>query len=103
MKVQRIDVSVYRIPTDRPEADGTIAWDATTMALVNVAADLAYGFDIPLSSHTAPAIHAQIACAAPQISHIEYFYDHARIEQMLLRVCRNRWMGCYGRIHPGRV
>ena len=32
--VDRIDVSVYRIPTDFPESDGTFAWDATTMVLV---------------------------------------------------------------------
>jgi L-alanine-DL-glutamate epimerase-like enolase superfamily enzyme len=32
--IERLDVSVYRIPTDFPEADGTIAWDATTMVLV---------------------------------------------------------------------
>ena len=48
-----------------------------------MAADLAYGFDIPLSAHTAPALHAHVACAAPQIAHVEYFFDHARIEQML--------------------
>jgi L-alanine-DL-glutamate epimerase-like enolase superfamily enzyme len=47
------------------------------------AASLAYGFAIPFSAHTAPAIHAQAGCAAPQLSHVEYFYDHARIEQLL--------------------
>jgi L-alanine-DL-glutamate epimerase-like enolase superfamily enzyme len=47
------------------------------------AADLAYGFDVPFSAHTAPSIHAQIGCAAPQLAHVEYFYDHARIERML--------------------
>src|SRR5947209_2014507 len=31
--IEGIDVSVYRIPTDFPEADGTFAWDATTMVL----------------------------------------------------------------------
>ena len=30
---------MYRIPTDRPEADGTIAWDATTMLLVEAVAE----------------------------------------------------------------
>src|SRR5581483_11554430 len=30
---------VYRVPTDRPEADGTIAWDATTVVLVEAVAD----------------------------------------------------------------
>ncbi len=32
--IERIDVSAYRIPTDAPEADGTYAWDATTLVLV---------------------------------------------------------------------
>jgi L-alanine-DL-glutamate epimerase-like enolase superfamily enzyme len=33
-KVERIDVRAYRIPTDYPEADGTLAWDSTTIVLV---------------------------------------------------------------------
>lgn len=36
--VDRVDVGVYTIPTDAPEADGTIAWDATTMIIVQVRA-----------------------------------------------------------------
>lgn len=31
-------VSVYRVPTDAPEADGTLAWDSTTLVLVQVEA-----------------------------------------------------------------
>lgn len=38
-QIDHIDVSVYRIPTDFPEADGTFAWDATTMVLVEAHAD----------------------------------------------------------------
>lgn len=34
--VDSIDVQVYTIPTDAPEADGTIAWDSTTMVLVRI-------------------------------------------------------------------
>ena len=34
--VERVDVSVYTVPTDFPEADGTAEWDATTMVLVEV-------------------------------------------------------------------
>ena len=36
--VEKIDVAVYKIPTDGPEADGTYAWDSTTMVLVEVTA-----------------------------------------------------------------
>jgi L-alanine-DL-glutamate epimerase-like enolase superfamily enzyme len=32
--VERLDVSVYTVPTDVPESDGTAEWDATTMVLV---------------------------------------------------------------------
>ncbi|ABE64814.1 mandelate racemase/muconate lactonizing enzyme (plasmid) [Nitrobacter hamburgensis X14] len=34
--VERVRTRAFRIPTDKPEADGTIAWDATTLVLVEV-------------------------------------------------------------------
>ena len=36
--ITKLTVSAYTIPTDAPEADGTFAWDKTTMALVEVEA-----------------------------------------------------------------
>ena len=33
-RVDGVDVAVYRVPTDRPEADGTLSWDATTAVVV---------------------------------------------------------------------
>lgn len=36
-----------------------------------------------LSAHCAPSLHSQLACASLPLRHIEYFFDHARIEQML--------------------
>lgn len=41
--IECLDVSVYTIPTDAPEADGTYAWDATTLVLVEAAAGGARG------------------------------------------------------------
>jgi L-alanine-DL-glutamate epimerase-like enolase superfamily enzyme len=38
---------------------------------------------VPLSAHTAPAIHAHVGCAIAPLEHVEYFHDHARIEQLL--------------------
>ncbi|MDQ2817575.1 MAG: mandelate racemase [Candidatus Eremiobacteraeota bacterium] len=32
--IESVEVSAYRIPTDYPESDGTIAWDSTTLVLV---------------------------------------------------------------------
>jgi L-alanine-DL-glutamate epimerase-like enolase superfamily enzyme len=38
---------------------------------------------MPISAHTAPTLHAHPCCALAPAAHVEYFYDHARIEQML--------------------
>jgi L-alanine-DL-glutamate epimerase-like enolase superfamily enzyme len=32
--IERLAVSAYTIPTDRPESDGTLEWDSTTIVLV---------------------------------------------------------------------
>ncbi|MGW3509380.1 hypothetical protein [Streptomyces sp. NPDC000994] len=34
--VDRLDSAVYTVPTDGPEADGTFAWDSTTLVLATV-------------------------------------------------------------------
>jgi L-alanine-DL-glutamate epimerase-like enolase superfamily enzyme len=46
------------------------------------AAALAEAHHVPLSAHTAPAIHAHACCAVPAACHMEYFHDHVRIERM---------------------
>src|SRR5438105_11053244 len=33
--IERIDVSVYTVPTDSPESDGTLEWESTTLVLVS--------------------------------------------------------------------
>jgi L-alanine-DL-glutamate epimerase-like enolase superfamily enzyme len=38
---------------------------------------------IPLSLHCGPSIHLHPALALGQLCHLEYFHDHARIEQLL--------------------
>jgi len=38
---------------------------------------------LPFSAHCAPALHLHPCCAAGPVRHVEYFYDHVRIEQML--------------------
>lgn len=40
--------------------------------------------NVPLSSHCAPAVTLHAALAARRLRHVEYFYDHVRIESMLL-------------------
>lgn len=36
--IESVSVSAYRIPTDQPESDGTLAWEATTLVLVEITA-----------------------------------------------------------------
>ncbi|MFB7909880.1 enolase C-terminal domain-like protein [Kitasatospora sp. NPDC056076] len=42
-RIDSLDVRVYTIPTDAPEADGTITWDAATMVLVHAASGATTG------------------------------------------------------------
>ncbi len=39
MKIDKISVAAYTVPTDAPESDGTLAWDKTTMVLVEATAN----------------------------------------------------------------
>lgn len=47
------------------------------------AAALADAFELELSGHTAPTIHAHVLCAVAKLRHLEWFHDHVRIERML--------------------
>lgn len=47
------------------------------------AAALASVFHIPLSAHCAPALHAPFCVTLNGFLHLEYFYDHVRIESVL--------------------
>jgi L-alanine-DL-glutamate epimerase-like enolase superfamily enzyme len=44
---------------------------------------LADAFGLPISAHTAPALHLHVCCAAGRIAPLEWFHDHVRIEHEL--------------------
>lgn len=46
-------------------------------------ASVAASFGCPMSAHCAPSLHMHVGCAIPMFRHVEYFHDHARIEEML--------------------
>lgn len=50
--------------------------------LMRVAA-LCEAHRVPLSAHTAPALHLHPCCALTPVVHVEYFHDHVRLEPML--------------------
>ena len=47
------------------------------------AAAVAAARGLQVSAHCAPALHAHVCAAVPNMRHIEYFRDHSRIEDML--------------------
>jgi L-alanine-DL-glutamate epimerase-like enolase superfamily enzyme len=53
-------------------------------------ADLCEAFQTPFSSHTAPALHGHLCCAAKRARHAEYFHDHVRIEQLFFEGATTR-------------
>ncbi|HWR52365.1 MAG TPA: enolase C-terminal domain-like protein [Bryobacteraceae bacterium] len=44
---------------------------------------LAEAASMPLSAHTSPTLHGHAGCGVRPMLNVEYFHDHARIEQML--------------------
>ncbi|MBA2385928.1 MAG: hypothetical protein H0V69_02430 [Acidimicrobiia bacterium] len=46
-------------------------------------AAVAAAHDLAVSAHCAPSLHAHPACAVPNVVHLEYFHDHARVDRLL--------------------
>lgn len=62
------------------QADATRCMGITGFLQAGVLAE-AHG--VPLSAHTAPALHLAACCAVPAVAHVEWFHDHARMESLL--------------------
>ncbi|MBT2418732.1 mandelate racemase [Streptomyces sp. ISL-22] len=74
MKLRLPVVSVYTVPTDAPEADGTLAWNSTTVVIAEVTAGDATGTGWTygpaavgdfLRDHLAPLVEGRDALAIP--------------------------------------
>jgi L-alanine-DL-glutamate epimerase-like enolase superfamily enzyme len=48
-------------------------------------AALAQAHNLEVSAHCAPSLHAPVAAAVPNLRHVEWFVDHARLEPVLLQ------------------
>ena len=70
---------VHAGATDVLQADATRCEGITGLLVVD---GLCEATATPLSTHCAPSLHAHPACAAKRVRHVEYFHDHARIEQL---------------------
>jgi L-alanine-DL-glutamate epimerase-like enolase superfamily enzyme len=62
------------------QADATRCAGITGFLQVGALCD---AYNIPLSSHTASALHVHPCCAVGRVRHLEHFHDHERIERLL--------------------
>ena len=64
VKIEAVEVSAYTLPTDFPEADGTLAWDKTTIVICEVTAggirSLGYTYADVATAHLAKDLLAGI-------------------------------------------
>jgi L-alanine-DL-glutamate epimerase-like enolase superfamily enzyme len=65
-EIQSVDAAVYVIPTDAPEADGTLAWDKTTLVLVTVRAGDQEGTGWTYAAGAAASVVTDVLAGAVQ-------------------------------------
>ncbi|MFC3351189.1 enolase C-terminal domain-like protein [Streptomyces echinoruber] len=84
--VERVDTAVYTVPTDAPEADGTLAWDSTTLVLVTVrgegATGLGYTYAPAATARVVDDLLAGVVTGAPAL-------DVPRLNEAMHRAVRN--------------
>ena len=61
-------------------------------------AAVAQAHNLQISAHCAPALHAPVAAAVPNLRHVEWFVDHARLEPLLVDGAPTVH---HGALHPG--
>ena len=61
-------------------------------------AAVAQAHNLQISAHCAPALHASAAAAVPNLRHLEWFIDHARLEPLLVDGAPTVH---HGALHPG--
>ena len=79
-ELQYFDRMIAAGAVDVLQADATRCCGIT--GLIKTSA-LCESRSIPLSAHCAPSLHVHLGCALLPMRHLEYFFDHVRIESML--------------------
>ncbi|MFB8000434.1 enolase C-terminal domain-like protein [Streptomyces sp. NPDC056002] len=84
--VERVDTAVFTVPTDAPEADGTLSWDSTTLVLATVRCG-----DITGLGYTyAPAATARVV--SDVLAHVitgSLVWDLPQMNEAMHRAVRN--------------
>ncbi|QNI31946.1 mandelate racemase [Alloacidobacterium dinghuense] len=79
-------VQVYKVPTDAPEADGTFAWDSTTMVLVSIEAGDKRGIGYTYADGSTGKL---VKTLLEKVVEGRAPFDHGSILQDLYRQVRN--------------
>lgn len=58
--IERLQAFAYRVPTEAPESDGTLCWDATTLVLVRLHAGGAQGLGYTYASAAAAVLVREV-------------------------------------------
>jgi L-alanine-DL-glutamate epimerase-like enolase superfamily enzyme len=84
--VDGVSAAVYQIPTDQPEADGTLAWSSTTLVIARVSAGGRTGLGYTYgASACQPLIEGELAAAVTGLSVL----DTGAAWQAMVRAVRN--------------
>lgn len=81
-----LDCEVYTVPTDQPEADGTFAWEATTLVLVRARAGGMEGIGWTYAASACKAVIDDLL--APVVAGLDAGEVPQALEGMV-RACRN--------------
>src|SRR3954447_8348823 len=88
-RVAEVDVAAYTIPTERPEADGTLTWDSTTWGVVRVGTgDPRLPSGAGWTYAPAATVHVVRDLLAPQVINGSAL-DHASSWQAMVLAVRN--------------
>ncbi|MGH3529598.1 MAG: enolase C-terminal domain-like protein, partial [Pseudonocardiaceae bacterium] len=81
-----MDVAVYTVPTDQPEADGTLTWASTTMVVVEVRAGDMTGTGW---TYAAPGVATVVREQLTDICLGANPLDAPGVNERMARACRN--------------
>jgi len=85
-QIRKIEISAYTIPTDAPEADGTLEWNSTTMIVAEITAGNTVGTGYTYGNRATAAMAHTLAekCLLHQSP-----LDIPRLYRSMLRAARN--------------
>ena len=89
--IARIEAATYKVPTDAPESDGTLAWDSTTIVVVEVEAGDRVGIGYSYTSDAAALLVRRTL--APAVDGRDAFDIPGHWQRMRASVRNLGWSG----------